>query len=152
MSNTKKMKYKKRSSAAKRNRARYQLAFEQSYPLNIPRHSKGNCGLVAELIAKSMISKGLTCYKVVEGYVKFSNGQSHRHTWMEYNDAKYDPCLEQFKFYGDDYDLSTVSYVIFSKSSPASYLKCCQAHPLPDWYIQDVINNKLKSSRFISVA
>ena len=144
-----KSKYKNR---AKKNKARYMCALEQSYPMHIPRYSRGNCGLVAELIAKDMISKGLTCYKVVEGMVKFSNGQSHRHTWMEYSDAKYDPCLEQFEYYGDDYDLSTVSYRILSKSSPASYLKFCEAHPMPEWYIQDVMNNQLETSKFIEVA
>lgn len=152
MSYKKKSKHKGRKSSAKKNKARYMCAFEHSYPTHIPRHSRGNCGLVAELISRDMISKGLTYYKVVEGEVKFSNGRSHRHTWMEYGNAKYDPCLEQFKYYGDDYDLMTVKYIVGSKSSPGFFLKVCEARPLPNWYVEDVINNRLKSSRFISVA
>jgi hypothetical protein len=145
-------KKRKINSLRKKNCQRYQLAFEQSYPLHIPRHSRGNCGLVAELIAESMIRKGLYHYKVVEGTVKFSNGRFHNHTWMEYGGFIYDPCLRQFRYYGDDYNLTSVKYFILSKTPAKSYLKYCKSHPLPEWYVQDVINNRLKSSRFIPKA
>ena len=121
-----KFKYKKHNNRAKRNKARYLSALEHSYPKHVPKHSLGNCGLVAELIAKEMIRKGLTLYKIVEGRVGFSNGQSHTHTWMGYDNTKYDPCLKQFKHFGDDYDLATVKYIAYQSWSPTSYLKICE--------------------------
>ncbi len=148
----KRLKFKNIKNRAKKNRARYLSALEHSYPKHVPKYSLGNCGLAAELIAKDMISKRLTHYSVVEGMVIFSNGNFHRHTWMEYGDTKYDPCLEQFDLFGDDYDLSTVKYITGSKCSPVSYLKACEARPLPDEYIQKVLNNELKSSQYKRIA
>ena len=132
-------------------KARYLSALEHSYPKHITKYSLGNCGLVAELIAKSMISRGLTHYKVVEGRVEFSNGKSHIHTWMEHCNTKYDPCLEQFEHFGDDYDTTMVKYITYRKYSPILYLKICELCPLPDEYIQQVLNNELKSSKYIYV-
>ena len=143
------MKPKKLKNRAKKSKVRYLSSFEHSYPKHIPKYSLGNCGLVAELIAKEMIRKGMSLYRIVEGVVKFSNGKFHTHTWMEYGNAKYDPCLEQFKHFGDDYDLETVKYIASYKSNPISYLKFCEACPLPDEYIEKVLNNELKSSKYI---
>ena len=146
-----KLKYRKSKNREKENKARYLSALEQSYPNHVPKYSLGNCGLVAELIAKGMIRKGLTLYKVVEGRVEFSNGKSHAHTWMEHGNTKYDPCLEQFERFGDDYDLTAVKYITYRKHSPMLYLKACEACPLPDEYIQKVLKNELKSSKYIRV-
>lgn len=140
---------KKIKNRTKNMKTRYLSALEHSYPSYIPKYSLGNCGLVAELIAKKMISKGLTHYKIVEGEVIFSNGKSHTHTWMEFSNTKYDPCLEQYEHFGNDYDLTTVKYTTIVKSTPRLYVKACEAMPLPSEYIEKVKKNELKSSLYI---
>ena len=145
----KKLRLKKASkSRVKKIRERYLSALEQSYPKHIPKYSLGNCGIVAELIAREMVRKGLINYRIIQGIVVFSNGKSHAHTWMEYGNTKYDPCLEQFGLFGDDYDITSVKYVMNDKMAPAYYVKICKACPLPDDYIRKVIKNELKTSRY----
>lgn len=134
--------------SARRNTARYLFALEQSYPKYIPKNAVGGCAVVAEKIARDMINKGMTLYKVYEGFVHFSNGKCHIHTWMEYANTKYDPTLQQFKSYGDDYNLTTVEYEIRWSFSPKSYLKIFNIHPFSDEYIQHVMNDELKTDTY----
>ena len=93
----------------------------------------------------------MTNYKIVEGFVVFDNGKSHKHTWMEYGNTKYDPCLEQFKVFGVDYNLESVKYMTSHKTSPVYYIKICEANPLPDEYIEKVLKNELKTSQYCVV-
>lgn len=142
-------KMKHRNKRARQRKVIYLDALQRHYPQDIPAYAVGNCGIVAEHIARQMVKDGMTLYKVVDGKVRFGNSVTYTHTWMEYGNTIYDPCLEQFSSYG--YDVTAVEYLPIEKVSPSFYVSVADAMPLPDEYIQHVKNDRLRSSRMVHV-
>lgn len=96
---------------------------------------KGSCMYYAEKVNDALMKKGISGYKVVEGYVRFkkNGGKSFtpnfQHTWIEMNDGR---IIDKTKAQFSEYDTSTIQYMLNGRKeySPEEYKKLCIAHPV----------------------
>ena len=110
-----------------------QLNYELSKNIDIS--SLGSCMLVAELIVRDLLNKGIDNFPIVEGYISFEassedQGQEEgiTHTWIESNGKIYDPTKEQFRKWGfDPYNI--IYEKIKRRYTPYEYLDLCKKFP-----------------------
>jgi len=104
---------------------------QQELPSNFDTSELGKCMIAAELITKNLLSKGITNFNVVEGWINFpgyDEESNTTHTWIELNGEIIDPTKEQFQNWGFNPD--EISYEkIKKKYSPQEYLKLCERYP-----------------------
>lgn len=110
-----------------------ELLEESIFPKEFDRHALGSCMLAAEYSVKYFLSKGITNFKVVEGFVSLYPDQEDtdwsEHTWIEFsNGRKFDPTRNQWKEWGFNPDEVTLEDVK-QKYTPQQYLDLCKSYP-----------------------
>lgn len=107
---------------------------ETMFPKNFDRNRLGSCMGAAALATDHLLSKGITDFKVVEGWITLDpdweeTGNMDSHTWLEIKGKIFDPTKKQFKnWYGDDY--KNIQYVkVKKKYTPQEYQSICQRQP-----------------------
>ena len=106
---------------------------ESMFPKDFDRHSLGSCMAAAALATDYFLGKGITNFKVVEGWVSLHPDQEEEdwstHTWIEFsNGRKFDPTRKQWKHWGFDPD--GVEFMkVKKKYTPQEYQRACQRQP-----------------------
>jgi hypothetical protein len=103
---------------------------ESMFPKGFNRHTLGSCMDAAKYATKYFLKKGITNFKIVEGFVSLYTDQEEHdfsaHTWIEFsNGKKFDPTRKQWKMWGFDPNEVTYEKVV-QKFTPEQYLKLCQ--------------------------
>lgn len=103
---------------------------ESMFPKDFNRHNLGSCMSAAALATTHLKSKGITEFKIVEGFVSMYPDQEPEdwsaHTWIEFNNGKkFDPTKNQWKHWGFDPKETQYEKVV-RKFTPDQYEKLCQ--------------------------
>ena len=106
---------------------------EGMFPKEFDRHRLGSCMSAAALATDYFLSKGITNFKIVEGWVSLYPSQEEEdfsaHTWIEFsNGRKFDPTKKQWKQWGFNPD--EVEYIKKLKEyTPQEYQNICKRQP-----------------------
>lgn len=106
---------------------------ETMFPKEFNRHSLGSCMSAAELSTTYLKSKGITDFKIVEGFVSMYPEQESKdwspHTWIEFKNGKiFDPTKKQWANWGFN-PKETEYKKIVRRFTPEQYIKLCKIHP-----------------------
>ena len=86
----------------------------------------GSCMLAAELLTKLLLQKGISDFKIIEGYITFEGVDwDEAHTWIELNNGKIlDPTQKQWS-------IENIVYLNNRRKeySPQKYLELCDKYP-----------------------
>lgn len=89
----------------------------------------GSCLVAAEMLTRFMLTKNMTNFEVIEGYITTPYDDSIRltHTWIERNGKIIDPSKNQFLEY--DLNINTLEYIKRKVYSPYEFMELCKKFP-----------------------
>ena len=103
---------------------------EGMFPKDFNRHNLGTCMGAAALATAYFLAKGITNFKIVEGWISMYPDQEENewsaHTWIEFDDGrKFDPTKKQWEKCG--FKVSKTKYEKITRSfTPEEYVKICK--------------------------
>jgi hypothetical protein len=107
---------------------------ESMFPKEFNRHTLGSCMAAAAHAVDYLLKRGITNFKVVEGWVSLYPDQEEEdwsaHTWIEFpNGKKFDPTKKQWAEWG--FDPAEVKYTnkIHKVYTPKEYQDVCKRQP-----------------------
>ena len=129
---------------------------ETMFPKEFNRHTLGSCLGATALATYYLLKKGISDFKIVEGWVYFPHFYDEddednwsAHTWIEFpNGRKFDPTRKQWKEWGFDPDKGEVKYVTIKINrtyTPEEYQKVCLKDTSLKFIHKKKISENLKS-------
>jgi hypothetical protein len=105
---------------------------EAMFPKDFNRHDLGTCMSAAALATDYLLKKGISDFKVVEGWVSLYPDQEEEdwssHTWLIIKGRIFDPTKKQWSQWG--FDPNEVSYEKIKKEyTPEQYQELCRRYP-----------------------
>jgi hypothetical protein len=113
---------------------------EGMFPKGFNRHKLGTCMGAIAIATDYLLSKGVTDFEIVEGWVYFPQVYDEddkdnwtAHTWIQFfNGRKFDPTWKQWREWGFDQAKGEVEYVenhVHKVYTPQEYQRICQRQP-----------------------
>jgi hypothetical protein len=119
------------------------------FPKDFNRHNLGACLSAAAMATVYFLEKGITNFKIVEGWVSMYPDQEEdewsSHTWIEFdNGRKFDPTKKQWEKWG--FDVKNTKYErVVRTFTPEQYVKLCQLQgDLPTPLKKEVVQKDIK--------